>query len=180
MKALSQFTDNELRMIVDLLDQCSDHLGSEGCSDSWLPNTDENWELIQKMQRWNSNNPEEWDEREDITDEKRGLFVFNSTPPAYFADKIRKLLSDDYDDPNRIYFFDTAGAVQDDFIKNGVTGGEVQYWMTSCKVTIPQLAKYMNVVPEEIEKARENGLPGKTCLTWMDAIIKTGLDQENK
>lgn len=65
------------------------------------------------------------------------------------------------------------GGIHDDFIKNGVTGEEVQYWMTSCKVTIPQLAKYMNITSEEIEKARENGLPGNTCLTWMNAIIET-------
>jgi len=74
--------------------------------------------------------------------------------------------------------FVIKGAVHDDFIKNGVTGEEVQYWMTHCKVTISQLAKHMNVTPNEVEKARENGLPGNACLIWMDAIIVTGLDNE--
>jgi len=88
---MTEFTQNELQMIADLLDQCADRLGNDGCNDSWLPDTDENWELIQQMQRRNSKDPRDWDTRKDVTNE-RGLFIPNFMTPAYFAHKIRELL----------------------------------------------------------------------------------------
>lgn len=74
------------------------------------------------------------------------------------------------------------GAIHDDFVKNGVTGEEIQGWMRSCGVTTQQLAQSMNMSTTaiEVENALEHGLSGKTALQWMDDIIKTGLDNEER
>ncbi len=88
---MSEITKNELNMIVEYLEKYSDLLGNRGCNDHWLPDTDENWELIREIQRWNSSDPREWDTREEITSD-RGMFVPDFVLPAYFADKIQNQL----------------------------------------------------------------------------------------
>ena len=77
-------TKNELYLISYWLEQCSDMLGNKGCNDYWLPDTDENWELIQKMQKWNSSDPEECSTRKEITSEN-GLFVPDFFLVSYLA-----------------------------------------------------------------------------------------------
>lgn len=46
-------TDNETGHFRKLIDLCVDTLGSEGCNDFPVPNTDENWELYVQMHRAN-------------------------------------------------------------------------------------------------------------------------------
>jgi hypothetical protein len=87
-----EMTKNELNMIIEHLQDYADLLGGQRCNDHWLPDTDENWKLIQKIQKWNSSNPEEWDTREKITSE-RGLFIFNASIPDYLADKLQRQIS---------------------------------------------------------------------------------------
>ena len=92
-------TGSELRMILECLNEYSDLLSNQGCNDHWLFDTDENWELIEKIQKWNSSNPDEWDTREEITSE-RGLFVPNFALSSYLADKLRKVLAAGESDGN--------------------------------------------------------------------------------
>lgn len=87
-----ELTNDEYHIIADFLEEFSDLLASQGCNDHWIPDTDENWELINKVQRWNSSDPEGWDIREQITSD-RGLFISNFILPYYFADKLREMLA---------------------------------------------------------------------------------------
>ena len=56
---------NEKKVLLDFLDQLSDHQSTAGCNDMVLENTDENWDLVVKAEDWNGLAEEEAQERPD-------------------------------------------------------------------------------------------------------------------
>lgn len=85
-------SEQELEMASKLLDEYSDVLGDRICNDHWIEDTDENWELIDKINKWNSSNPKEWDSREDLSS-KDGLYIPNYMLPSYLSYRLKNASS---------------------------------------------------------------------------------------
>lgn len=83
-------TKNELDHIAELLGKASDSFGNHGCNDYSVPNTDENWEMWEKMEAKNvSLSVEEWRKHKDYnprpTDEE--LYLYDWWVMSYLADR---------------------------------------------------------------------------------------------
>lgn len=46
-------TANEMQHVGKMLDEYSDELGNHGCNDYELDNTQENWNMVERMYAWN-------------------------------------------------------------------------------------------------------------------------------
>jgi hypothetical protein len=54
-------TDNEMRHVGKMLDEYSDELSNHGCNDYELDNTQDNWDMVERMNAWNEKTTvEEW------------------------------------------------------------------------------------------------------------------------
>lgn len=70
-------TENEREHLRELLNTCRDLLSVRGCNDFPVPNTDENWELFERMMAWGTNaTVEAWRAGTDFTPRPDGGTIY--------------------------------------------------------------------------------------------------------
>jgi hypothetical protein len=82
-------TENECRIISDLLEMASEEFGNHGCNDYTIPNTPENYEMISKIIQRNGAGLSKEEMKPDVGDTGKRILTEDWMLMDYFA----KLLS---------------------------------------------------------------------------------------
>jgi hypothetical protein len=77
-------TKNELLLAAQFLEDYCDRLGNDGCNDYDLPNTDENWDMLVKIEE--EIDPKETTERPP---KKEPLQTVNFSVAGYIARRLK-------------------------------------------------------------------------------------------
>lgn len=88
----SELTPEEAVFAATLLDQHSEEFSNHGCNDCPIPNTDENWAMVERMGAWNiKGTVEEWRKSHDAEERPTGdtINVMDWYLSAYLAAKLR-------------------------------------------------------------------------------------------
>jgi hypothetical protein len=80
---------NTCKVLSDLLSMADEHFGNHMCNDYELPNTPENRELMEKAERWNSE--EQWlQEGLNISSDYSKIYTQDHFLMGYFAHLLKQ------------------------------------------------------------------------------------------
>jgi hypothetical protein len=85
---MENFTKTELRLLAKVLKLASEEFGNHGCNDLVLKNTNENWELVRKIEKESCGNS---DDAPDRPVEKEKIYTFDWVVMSYLAKKAKIL-----------------------------------------------------------------------------------------
>lgn len=90
--AAASLTPDEITHAAALLDTCRQMLSVQGCNDYLVPNTHENWALVERMGAWNvGGTVEEWRKSSEVRERPGGdtINIPDFALAGYLAAKLR-------------------------------------------------------------------------------------------